>query len=404
MVSDAKLDSKNEFLAFDPFLHPFYLDFGRDHGDCGKVFLVFCKGSADDEGMKTTRIFFLFFILLIQLNVQAYSEQNKENSFSIIRIRLFKELTFFPQISSAKIKILSRHLWMVEGLNLHFQDKKLSFRNFIVQNENDKYDIIGIFDFNSYLAGVISKEMPLSWPLEALKAQAVIARSYALARMSERKNRIYHLDTDQMDQVFAMTSSEKAKLAVSLTENVILKDQNDRVLKAYYHSDCGGQTIPATQVWGGALDMGTTIDPWCRQRKSNEWSYEIPKKYFFQKLRPVEVFSDGNEKLEISGTFKDRIQSLKVIEQIFSVQKLRQIFGFSRLRNSPLIISETADAIQFKGKGFGHGVGLCQWGTLAQARLGRSYSQILEHYYPKAQLSTTTMKITKNFLSDLVFN
>ena len=352
--------------------------------------------------MKATTTLVIPLILFFQLGLQA--EPNKENLFSLIRVRLFKELESFPQIPSAKMSQMDKNMWSVEGTHLHYQKKELPQQNFIIKKENHKYDIIGLFDFNNYLAGVISKEMPLAWPLEALKVQAVIARSYALARMRERKNQIFHLDTDQMDQVFAITRSKKAKLAVILTENIILKDQNNNILKAYYHADCGGQTIPAAQVWNGAIDMGTATDPWCLQRKSNEWTFEILKKDFFKKLMPAADFPEEKEKLNVSETFKNRIQSLQISEQLFSIQKLRQIFGFALIRNSPIAIDETPERIQFKGKGFGHGVGLCQWGTLAQIRLGRSYSQILEHYYPQAQLSTATLKLTKNFLSDLVFN
>ncbi|MFZ3231673.1 MAG: SpoIID/LytB domain-containing protein [Pseudobdellovibrio sp.] len=341
---------------------------------------------------------FAVLILLALISIPAGAALSER--FVSIRIRLFKDLEQLPIISDSTVKQLSQNLFMVEGKQLSYQGKKIASKNFIIKKTNSKFDLIANVDFNAYLAGVVSKEMPLSWPLEALKAQAVIARSYALTKIRERQNKVFHLDTDQMDQVFAFTNSEKAKKAVSSTDQVVLKDQKNKILKAFYHSDCGGQTVPASQVWKGAYDAGTAIDPWCANRKSNEWTYEVPKEEFYQRLS----IQEPEAKLEVAENFKSKIQSLSSMEQIFSVQKIREIFGFSLVRNSPTSYQETDDVVQLKGKGFGHGAGLCQWGTLAQVRLGRSYLQVLEHYYPKATVTTNeSFRLSQVMMSDLVF-
>lgn len=140
-------------------------------------------------------------------------------------------------------------------------------KNIIQQKENGKFDVITIVSMNDYLAGVVSKEMPLSWPKEALKAQAVVARSYVLSRMQQRMNKSFHVESDQMDQVFSLTESKKAYEAVVETQNVFLLDQNQKVLRAFYHSDCGGQTVPANLIWPGATDTGTAKDSWCSLRE-----------------------------------------------------------------------------------------------------------------------------------------
>ena len=145
----------------------------------------------------------------------------------IVRLRMFANLSVFPNIPGARIKAVSDSIWSLVGNNLVFNQKKLAAKNFIIKKSDEKFDIISIFDFDSYLAGVISKEMPLHWPMEALKAQAVVARSYAIAKINERQNKAFHLDSNQMDQVFAVTESEKAKLAVFLTDQVVLKDKKN---------------------------------------------------------------------------------------------------------------------------------------------------------------------------------
>ena len=296
-----------------------------------------------------------------------------------IRVRLFKDLETFPKISNSEVKQLSPQLWSVKGKSLAFQNKFLPEQNLILKKENEKFDIISVVEFNQYLAGVVANEMPLKWPLEALKAQAVVARSYALAKMRERKNKVFHLDANQMDQVFSLTNSKKAIQAVAETGNTVIKNINGEVLMAFYHADCGGETVLASNVWSGATDTGTAKDPWCLKRKSNQWSFQVSKDEFLIRL------SEQTDK-------------------IFSTQKLRQLFGFTNIKSKPLEISYDQDKVTLKGQGFGHGVGLCQWGTYEQVKRGVSYAQVLKHYYPLANVSQNEILLTQILNSDFVSN
>ncbi len=317
------------------------------------------------------KFLFLTFLLFLQ-----QAEANE------IRIRLFKDLLTFPKIAHASIMAISPRLWSLKGHSLVLNEKKLSTQNIIVQNKNLKFDVIGQFDFDHYLAGVVASEMPERWPAEALKTQAIVARSFALARIQERQGRIFQLDSDQMDQVFRATESQRAYAAVINTKNIVLRNPDGKILKAFFHADCGGQTIPASKVWSTEIDTGTAVDPWCRDRKSNEWSFEIAQQKFMQQLK------QGRESEAIANSFfEQKIQSLRVGEATFSVQKLRQIFGFSQIKNSPEKLQIQDQILRLSGKGFGHGVGLCQWGTLEQAKRGATSLEIIRHYYPKALIS-----------------
>ena len=126
-------------------------------------------------------------------------------------------------LSKADLKSISPHVWKASGKKLIFNNKELSHINYVIKKSRNKFDIISHFSLNAYLAGVVAKEMPLTWPLEALKAQAVIARSYALAKIAVSRNKLYHVDGNQMDQVFAVTNSKKAQMAVFLTDQMVLK-------------------------------------------------------------------------------------------------------------------------------------------------------------------------------------
>lgn len=248
-----------------------------------------------------------------------------------------------------------------------------------VQKNPEKIETVSL---NDYLAGVVSKEMPLSWPAEALKAQAVVARSYLFSKMDERYFKKFHVEADQMDQVYAQTTSSKAYEAVQSTDGLVLSLQG-KIVRSYYHSDCGGHTLPAYKVWPGAIDTGTARDQACAQRNKNQWQHSISVAHFQDK------------KSYQAQTYKDKI----VAFDSWGIQKLRQFFGFAKIRSAPDAIEVHGEEIIFTGRGFGHGVGLCQWGSKVMAEKGRSYFDILTHYYPKAQIQRIQSLEIKNYFT-----
>ncbi len=287
-----------------------------------------------------------------------------QSEFSHVRVRIEKDLTQYPKNLSARFGSQAR-------------------RYEVVHKENNKYDLIEVVPLTHYLAGVVSKEMPLAWPVEALKAQAVVARSYLFSRMNERRDKLFHVDADQMDQVFQWTTSDKAYLVVAATEDIVLS-RNKKIVKTFYHSDCGGQTLPADKVWEGAVDLGTTQDPWCQTKASNQWSFSVPASEFQNK----DVFE--------AAYFKNKI----VRFEEWSIQKLRQVFGYSKIRSNPENVEVNDSNVTFSGRGFGHGVGLCQFGSMYMAKKGRTYMDILTHYYPKAEILKIQSLLVKNYLTN----
>lgn len=313
--------------------------------------------------------------LLLMVYVQnAFSVNTKSNTIQVDSQKLMIQQTLYP-FGYVKIRVQKN---LDEKPNLNNQQKHL----FKVLTKPDlKYDLIEYIPFTDYLAGVVSKEMPLDWPIEALKAQAVIARSYALTKILERQKKDFHMDSDQMDQVFNWTTSQKAYDVVKSTEGVVLTHpQTNNLVKAFYHADCGGQTIPAPKIWPGAIDTGTTKDEWCGQRQKNQWSYKLNiedfKKTLLEKNMTLEEDQD-------SDTYKGKFVSFKNV----SLQKMREWFGYGLIRNSPSAIEIDKDQFILTGQGYGHGVGLCQWGSLHLAKKGLNYMDILKHYYPKTEIS-----------------
>lgn len=321
-------------------------------------------------------------LLLFFSTLTAHAQLETEQP-AYVRVRIFRSMVSFPQIAGAQIRQISDVAWSVTGANLKYQDRELTSVNVVVRKSDATFDLISLVEFHEYLAGVVSQEMPTSWPLEALKAQAVVARSFALARIKERKARYFHLDSNQADQVFEITRNEKAIRAVYETDGILLKTNDNKILKAYYHADCGGQTVRAKEVWGSHnYDSGTATDPWCALRTKNKWSYEVSRHEFEAKLSIVDSLSEPL----VSFLASTKNQLIYLAGRHLSVQKIRQTLGFSNVRSSIDSINFEGEKVVISGQGYGHGVGLCQWGTLSQIRMGKSFLQVLEHYYPKAKI------------------
>lgn len=339
-------------------------------------------------------------VLVCAFMFATFSVKAETNLSGYVRIRLFKDLPNFPMPRGVQIKTITENFWSLRAdKSINYLNKKLPTQSYVLKKASGLFDIIGVVDFEDYLAGVVASEMPLSWPLEALKAQAVVARSYTLARIRERQNKFFQLESDQGDQVYTGKSDAKARQAVLLTHNIVLTDQNGQVIKAYYHSDCGGHTVKASDVWGAnAPDFGTAADPWCALRSSNAWSFAVAKDEFMKALGMGAQAEEAN--LREVQQFTARPQVIPVGDSFFSVQKLREIFGFSKVRSSIERLEVGSDWVTMSGRGFGHGVGLCQWGTRAQVKLGKSYFEVLKHYYPLAKIDRNRLNLDRFLVSN----
>lgn len=289
----------------------------------------------------------------------------------------------------------------LKGISIRQGGKLLPSQVFLSPQGSKKFDVIGILPLESYLVGVITSEMPLSWPLETLKAQAVAARSYALVTMHERAKSYFHVESTILDQVFSHIGNgpdesplvAKAKKAVEETEGLVLQSVKGKTLKAFYHSDCGGKTSSAKEIWGYGSSAGVAVDASCAVEGRHNWTLQISEEEISEKLQRylkkelglLQMFS------LIRSAPQDRVQQMELQWQSGEKTKVtahdfRAALGFDKLRSTFFDARKTKDGFQFTGKGFGHGVGLCQWGARALGRDGKGFEDILGHYYPQARL------------------
>ena len=277
---------------------------------------------------------------------------------------------------------------------------------FIVTANGNKLNAINVIDIEDYLRGVVPYEIGKldESKFEALKAQAVAARTYAYKHFGSRVAQGFDVYADTRDQVYkglhsATTLTDKA---VRETDGVVMT-YNGEFITAYYHSTCGGET-EGVATWGrpdhpylkNKPDLRPDGTPWCRESNYTEWTREFTEdelRDLFQinaKEAKANVPSFSSIKsMHIQDTLKSgRIHTL-VIETnngsfTAKADKIRWLFkrGGTILPSSFFRIHKNGNEWILKGKGFGHGVGLCQMGARARAQAGQSYIQILTHYYP----------------------
>ena len=277
---------------------------------------------------------------------------------------------------------------------------------FIVTANGNKLNAINVIDIEDYLRGVVPYEIGKldESKFEALKAQAVAARTYAYKHFGSRVAQGFDVYADTRDQVYKGLHSATALTdkAVRETEGVVMT-YNGEFITAYYHSTCGGET-EGVVTWGrpdhpylkNKPDLRPDGTTWCRESSYSEWTREFTEdelRDLFQinaKEAKANVPSFSSIKsMHIQDTLKSgRIHTL-VIETnngsfTAKADKIRWLFkrGGTILPSSFFRIHKNGNEWILKGKGFGHGVGLCQMGARARAQAGQSYIQILTHYYP----------------------
>ena len=265
---------------------------------------------------------------------------------------------------------------------------------------------INVVDKEEYLYSVVGAEMSPSWELEALKAQAVCARTYRDANWNKWISYGYNLKDSTEDQVYPGTSSEGPSTiqAVKDTVGVIIKYQGNPV-SLYYYSSCGGYTANNEDVWvtGSALgylravpdnDGGADFcSPSVSGNTSYTWSYAYPMSTLESTLKGNSNTAPSNPNatlVDVNVAQWDVSGRAKYVNIVYSDQT-KQVSGatFRTVAGSTLIKSTKWDYdpyvsggyMYFAGKGYGHGVGMCQWGARGMVLKGYNYRDVLYHYY-----------------------
>lgn len=302
--------------------------------------------------------------------------------------------TITDRDSKEQIAAVPEQTFKVSGDNLRLNLKPVPNALEISSRANRASDVIAKLDLETYLKGVLPAEMPASWPLEALKAQAVAARTFALYRKAHPNHDGFDLESGVMDQMFLHPLSDDNKLnltvdrAILETSGVTLEDHKHNVFATYFHADCGGRTEEAKEVWGTGDTLGTAADSGCPLNPKAIWTLKLTKIQIAERLKERRSLRDVRLG---SRTSSGRVSQIVVAWNDGSTttvqgNALRAALGFDQLKSTQFTMATDGDAVVFKGRGYGHGVGLCQWGARHMAKAGHGFKEILAHYYPGARL------------------
>jgi SpoIID/LytB domain protein len=294
----------------------------------------------------------------------------------------------------------------------------------IIPKENIGFTVINRVSLEAYTAGVLPSEMISSWPLEALKAQAIAARSYVMTKLNSYKSEGFDVTDSVQSQVYGGVGAETKKTdsAVNQTAGMVLK-YHGKVIPAVFSAQCGGHTQDYEEAWGidepvvGVADYEPkynqdiefplspySLEKWLKEDRVSycraygmrgyrnfRWATEVPVKTIEEKAPKVGRVRRLAVTHRSSAGWADRL----VVEgdkgrQEFKGDSIRSFFGGIR---SNLIWIEPQFNLKgwpeefiIYGGGWGHGVGMCQVGAHGLAEAGKTGEEILKHYFPKAQL------------------
>ncbi len=249
-------------------------------------------------------------------------------------------------------------------------------------------------DLENYLYGVLPYEMSYSWPLEALKAQAVAARTYTLKTLENSKNKYFDLYSDVRSQMYKGGGKQydSVRTAVDATKHQVLT-YNDKLFYTYYHGNCGAGT-DSVNTWNPGSKVikplaGTTC-PYDSHSKNFSWKTELSPTKIMNYMKDFGL-TGTLQSVKVAGrTPSGRVTHLTVRsskgEKRVVCNKFRLSLGLKSCKISRITVSN--NKALFEGRGYGHGIGMCQDGAYGMAKAGKNYEQILKKYYPGAQLTT----------------
>lgn len=279
--------------------------------------------------------------------------------------------------------------------------------------------IINCVELESYLKSVVPSEMPASWNIEALKAQAICARNYALSNIGKYKSQGFDMDDTVSNQVYKGVNSENPNStnAVAATQGISLL-YNGELVQTFFYSSGAGSTEDVENVWGSSVPYLKSVN--VPGEYVYEWETVFSSYDLNERLKSVGVNVGSVQRIEITGrTFAGRVKEVTIIGDKGTYtaknEKARTIFGLKSALydlevsdNSQSIpyISSYSPSVQgailgkyifekifnplginydavytFKGKGYGHAVGMSQYGAKALADNGYTYDKILTHFY-----------------------
>ena len=246
--------------------------------------------------------------------------------------------------------------------------------------------IVNELPLEDYVESVVVAEVGTHWDLEALKAQAVITRTYAVYQKALSQDSRFHLTSSVLHQVYKGNNSHiLISYAVRETSGEVLT-YNGKPIEALYHSTSGGRTENPEEVFGRSYPYLKSVESNCELSPYWVWEKKIPKEEIEKALGIKNLKDITINSYTSTGRAKELIIGSASGQMAMKATEFRKLLGWSRLPSTNFSMHPDETAIIFEGKGYGHGVGLCQWSALQMAKDGKSYREILSFFYPGTEI------------------
>lgn len=319
---------------------------------------------------------------LIKGNDEIMGEYKKNSIFFINRIGdkieirdknaqigVFKEVTISPRDENSVVAL--------RGVNPTTPSREYT-DELTFTASGGKLKAINNVDLEKYIAAVIEAEGGAYAPLEYYKAQGILVRTYTIKSIYKHAEEGFNLCDEVHCQAYHGRSAHNPEIykATKATAGLVLVDIADTVMAMTpFHSSCGGHTSPAGIYWQKDLPYLKGIeDPFCTESRNAYWEKTIPTKEWNQFLR-----SKGVSNLSQFQHFhsEERVQYFSQAHNI----KMRDIRTAFKLKSTFFNVEPIENGVVIKGKGYGHGIGMCQLGAMEMARVGLTYMDILHFYF-----------------------
>lgn len=320
-------------------------------------------------------VLLIFFITLTSLH-QSHAQDKIENSY--IRVLL------------GDIRPSKNDLKKLEKVSARVILSGSTYKGTIeLWKGSEGYFLINVVELEEYVKGVVASEVGINWPIEALKAQAVLARTYAVAHILRNRTRnFYDVTSSVFHQVYkGEGGSEDVDKAVKETKGEILTFNREPII-AYYHACSVEKTEDPKEVFGKEYPYLRPVEVPFTPSPYNIWE----RKVTFDLLEKALQMDSIRDAEIISYTSTGRVKELKFTNgknsKIIKASELRRLLKWSALPSTMIInIGVDNEGVIFEGRGYGHGVGMCQWCAFQMAQEGKKYKDILQHFYPGTVLS-----------------
>jgi stage II sporulation protein D len=339
--------------------------------------------------------------LLLSEDLQRYDGRKKLsfNCSNFKNSKKFKASTLFASISSQT------------GL-ISFGEEKYQGKISILTSPNRKScDVVNEVSIELYLSSLLSKEMNAKWPIEALKAQAIAARTYAIHKMKSRqvsrglgREAYYDIESSEKHQVggsFFDATKNTFKAARYTKGKILVTQKGKNLTPIFFHAKCGGRTLLPDQVWDNHVEGYHGVPcPHCHGHGKKSWDSKVSKKrlkkFISWAISESYLKNVKEDKFSYQDIMvaPDRIKNFKIRiylgDKVYVFEKtlLRRYFGRSIIPSNNFYVRDAKNSVKLSGRGNGHGVGMCQLGALHMAKMGKSYKEILAYYFPGHELRT----------------